>query len=219
MSAASSISVSSEHSLALSHNRLCDEHAETSSNYCSPLAASHHSHPSSLNQQSSSGDIDQFDCNICMHVCHDPVVTMCGHLFCWPCLFSCLSLSSASKECPVCKADVQDKIVPLYGCGKVADSSEAHEKFCGVHIPCRPSAARWIAPANASQRREPDHAIPLVGFSASRGLGPRNGRGFLNCSAVSLLMRRRRFSNEKEFVLHWMFIVMACVAIAIFLAC
>ncbi|CAH8279553.1 unnamed protein product [Arabidopsis lyrata] len=25
-----------------------------------------------------------FDCNICLETAHDPVVTLCGHLYCWP---------------------------------------------------------------------------------------------------------------------------------------
>jgi hypothetical protein len=28
----------------------------------------------------------QFDCNICFDAARDPVVTQCGHLYCWPCL-------------------------------------------------------------------------------------------------------------------------------------
>ena len=27
-----------------------------------------------------------FECNICLDVARDAVVSMCGHLFCWPCL-------------------------------------------------------------------------------------------------------------------------------------
>ena len=27
-----------------------------------------------------------FECNICLHQAEQPVVTPCGHLFCWPCL-------------------------------------------------------------------------------------------------------------------------------------
>ncbi len=26
-------------------------------------------------------------CNICLELARDPVVTLCGHLYCWPCLF------------------------------------------------------------------------------------------------------------------------------------
>ena len=28
----------------------------------------------------------RFECNICLHQAEQPVVTPCGHLFCWPCL-------------------------------------------------------------------------------------------------------------------------------------
>lgn len=36
------------------------------------------------------GDDDgpgDFDCNICYDTAREPVVTMCGHLYCWPCLY------------------------------------------------------------------------------------------------------------------------------------
>lgn len=32
----------------------------------------------------------QFDCNICFDSARDPVVTQCGHLYCWPCLHQVL---------------------------------------------------------------------------------------------------------------------------------
>ena len=28
-----------------------------------------------------------FECHICLELAHDPVVTLCGHLYCWPCLY------------------------------------------------------------------------------------------------------------------------------------
>jgi len=27
-----------------------------------------------------------FECNICLDVASDAVISMCGHLFCWPCI-------------------------------------------------------------------------------------------------------------------------------------
>lgn len=37
------------------------------------------------------GEHDQqssyFECNICLELAQDPVVTQCGHLYCWPCLY------------------------------------------------------------------------------------------------------------------------------------
>ena len=32
-------------------------------------------------------DTSTFECNICYEVATEPVVTMCGHLYCWPCLY------------------------------------------------------------------------------------------------------------------------------------
>ena len=46
-----------------------------------------------MNQASSrerDGDDDgpgDFDCNVCYDTAREPVVTMCGHLYCWPCLY------------------------------------------------------------------------------------------------------------------------------------
>ncbi|KAI5081372.1 hypothetical protein GOP47_0004555 [Adiantum capillus-veneris] len=65
-------------------------------------------------------DLGSFDCHICLEVAQEPVVTICGHLFCWPCIYQWLHLHSLAKDCPVCKASLGDdsKIVPLYGKGK-----------------------------------------------------------------------------------------------------
>ncbi|KAL6290003.1 hypothetical protein ACE6H2_007513 [Prunus campanulata] len=52
-----------------------------------------------------------FDCNMCMKMAREPVVTCCGHLYCWPCLYSLLS----QRECLVCKSRVFDSLItPIY---------------------------------------------------------------------------------------------------------
>ncbi|CAN7033095.1 hypothetical protein BRARA_H01515 [Brassica rapa] len=66
-----------------------------------------------------------FDCNICLDTAHDPVVTLCGHLFCWPCIYKWLhvklspvSIDHHHNTCPVCKSSVAiTSLVPLYGRG------------------------------------------------------------------------------------------------------
>lgn len=30
-----------------------------------------------------------FSCNICYEIAANPVVTLCGHLYCWPCIYRC----------------------------------------------------------------------------------------------------------------------------------
>ena len=37
----------------------------------------------------------------------DPVVTQCGHLYCWPCLHRWLKVQRDTYTCPVCKAGVE----------------------------------------------------------------------------------------------------------------
>ena len=60
----------------------------------------------------------QFCCNICLDSAKDPVVSQCGHLFCWPCLHRWLEIRPDRQECPVCKSHVtKAKCTPIYGHG------------------------------------------------------------------------------------------------------
>ncbi|XP_061362000.1 uncharacterized protein LOC133305775 [Gastrolobium bilobum] len=80
-----------------------------------------------------------FDCNICLDLARDPVVTCCGHLFCWPCLYRWLHLHSDAKECPVCKGEVSVKsITPIYGRG---NNVKVTEEDFALKIPLRPNAS------------------------------------------------------------------------------
>ncbi|PIN08923.1 putative E3 ubiquitin ligase [Handroanthus impetiginosus] len=83
-----------------------------------------------------------FDCNICLDSSHDPVVTLCGHLYCWPCIYKWLQVQSSSDEqpkCPVCKTYMStSSLVPLYGRG--VSESEPKKPQLDLAIPQRPSA-------------------------------------------------------------------------------
>lgn len=89
-------------------------------------------------------DTSTFDCNICLDLARDPVVTLCGHLFCWPCLYLWLRRHSTCRDCPVCKAIVEEeKVVPLYGRGNAGSSDPRKKSFPNDHnIPRRPSGQR-----------------------------------------------------------------------------
>ncbi|KRT80215.1 zinc finger protein, partial [Oryctes borbonicus] len=98
------------------------------------------------------GDGSTFECNICLDTARDAVVSMCGHLFCWPCLHQWLETKPNSQVCPVCKAVInKDKVVPLYGRGST-NQQDPREK-----LPPRPSG----------QRTEPEPGSAFSGF----GLG------------------------------------------------
>ncbi|KAG0257511.1 hypothetical protein BG011_003922 [Mortierella polycephala] len=61
----------------------------------------------------------EFSCNICFDTSMSPVLTLCGHLFCWSCLHQWLEAQRQNPTCPVCKAGcAQDKVIPIYGRGK-----------------------------------------------------------------------------------------------------
>ncbi|CAI9764947.1 unnamed protein product [Fraxinus pennsylvanica] len=81
-----------------------------------------------------------YDCNICLEVAREPVLTCCGHLFCWACFYQASYIDSTSKECPVCKGEVSDStVIPIYGNG---ESERVAELESGLKIPPRPKARR-----------------------------------------------------------------------------
>lgn len=72
-----------------------------------------------------------FECNICLDTASQPVITLCGHLFCWPWYVIMVinsvyqwmqSRSSLCNTCPVCKSAIDtDKLIPIYTRGKNVD--------------------------------------------------------------------------------------------------
>jgi len=93
-----------------------------------------------------------FDCNICLDLAKNPVVTCCGHLFCWPCLYRWLHLrSSQTKACPVCKGEVTDKnAIPIYG-GENNVEVRHEDSSSTLQIPSRPMARRVSNDSSTSQ--------------------------------------------------------------------
>lgn len=122
-----------------------------------------------------------FDCYVCLDLSKDPVVTNCGHLFCWSCLYRWLQVSEA-KECPVCKGEVSVKtLTPIYGRGEII-KKQSQEGSDTNKIPSRPQARRveslrttlersgYIGRPRESRTGErPDRAF-LNGFMTSRGV-------------------------------------------------
>ncbi|KEH41724.1 zinc finger, C3HC4 type (RING finger) protein [Medicago truncatula] len=105
-----------------------------------------------IDEKDCGNDRGFYDCNICFVLAKDPVLTCCGHLFCWPCLYRWLNTksplsftrSSLAKECPVCKGEVTDKTVtPIYGGGNDVEVVRAEDSSSTtLQIPPRPNARR-----------------------------------------------------------------------------
>ena len=77
-----------------------------------------------------------FSCNICLEELQadNSVLTQCGHLYCWPCIYRWISAGHGG--CPVCKAGVsQDNLIPIFVAG---ESGRSHHKSavytCNDHI-------------------------------------------------------------------------------------
>ncbi|SCU73200.1 ring finger containing protein [Trypanosoma equiperdum] len=95
-----------------------------------------------------------FSCAICYEVASEPVVTRCGHLFCWRCLSRWLHppRSAVNTECPVCRGRVDENvngdIIPLYGKGRSEGASSSFQRSspwtqgASHGPPPRPAAAR-----------------------------------------------------------------------------
>lgn len=82
-----------------------------------------------------------FECNICLERAKQPVVTSCGHLFCWPCLYRWLHAQSPFCDCPVCKGEVLlTSITPIYGRG--GDEEGDSGSSAVPDLPPRPQANR-----------------------------------------------------------------------------
>ncbi|KAL0325697.1 UNVERIFIED_CONTAM: E3 ubiquitin-protein ligase [Sesamum radiatum] len=125
--------------------------------------------PSCSSSNNNNGDAGDFECNICFELAQDPIVTLCGHLFCWPCLYKWLHVHSRSQECPVCKALIQEeKLVPLYGRGK--NSTDPRSKSIpGMEIPHRPTGQR---PETAPPPDPNANAFAQQGYGFMEALAP-----------------------------------------------
>ncbi|KAJ3695222.1 hypothetical protein LUZ60_000599 [Juncus effusus] len=92
-----------------------------------------------------------FNCNICLDTLSDPVVTLCGHLYCWPCIHHWLLQSHSpeipSSPCPTCKSPLsENSFIPVYGQGPRTNTA---------NVPPRPTPVR----RSASREEERGHHV------------------------------------------------------------
>lgn len=124
-------------------------------------------------------DASAFECNICLELAKEPVVTLCGHLYCWPCLYRWMQVQSYCRACPVCKAGVEiDKVVPIYGRGSDVGGKQAQEAVKEQPVPPRPAGQRLAVtqapqPGSGQQPQQQQQGVlpALFGFQLGPGQG------------------------------------------------
>ena len=101
-------------------------------------------HACGLDAEDGSDDSSSFECNICLDLAKSPVVTLCGHLFCWSCLYRWnqtlqSQAGSNSNKCPVCKANMDvNSVIPIY-CRQMEGKEGTDGK---TPLPPRPAGQR-----------------------------------------------------------------------------
>ncbi|XP_075042613.1 E3 ubiquitin-protein ligase RNF5 [Mixophyes fleayi] len=105
-----------------------------------------------------------YECNICLETAREPVVSVCGHLYCWPCLHQWLETRPEHQDCPVCKAWIsRENVIPIYGRG---DSSRQDPR---LKTPPRPPGQRPEPENRAGGGEIP--GFTDTGFHMSFGIG------------------------------------------------
>ena len=126
----------------------------------------------SSKENASNEDESAFICNVCLEITNkDPVVTQCGHLYCWPCLYRWLNTNHTT--CPVCKAGVtRDNVIPLFIRGSEVDPRSKTPRG-GESVPNRPTGHR-PEPQNFPTQSNPGGNLQygVVTFSAGFGFFP-----------------------------------------------
>lgn len=78
-----------------------------------------------------------FSCHICLELPKNAVVTVCGHMFCWPCLHRWLQ-NQETQPCPVCNTVLRTgEIIPVYGGHELASATESSGD--ASNVPPRPN--------------------------------------------------------------------------------
>jgi E3 ubiquitin-protein ligase RNF5 len=137
----------------------------------------------------------RFSCNVCLDPVKDPVVTPCGHLYCWPCLFRWLKTHHTT--CPVCKSGVtQENVIPIY----IRGSEQDPRNKTSVHsadIPNRPQGRRIDA---ATQNNAAGMQIPAgMTISTSYGFFPSLfGLQFQSFTSQSSMPNRQLSEEEAQ---------------------
>ena len=106
-----------------------------------------------------------FECTICLDTAKEPVLTKCGHMFCWPCIYNWLDSKEGKTKCPNCKNQItKNDLIPVYSSN---ENEENTNRF--KNIPKRPKAERHIDNDNDNENDREDDQERLSFFSFNIG--------------------------------------------------
>ena len=113
----------------------------------------------SSNNNSNKNSEKNFECTICLDTAKEPVLTKCGHMFCWPCIYNWLDSKGGKAKCPNCKNLItKNDLIPVYSNDENKDNTKRFKD-----IPKRPKAQR-----NPNSDRE-EHQGSFQNFSFNFG--------------------------------------------------
>ena len=88
-----------------------------------------------------------FECNICLDTANNPVVTKCGHLYCWRCIYEWIQQPRDTLVCPSCRSGItQDSLTPIFTRDNAEDpriqNNQGQNQEDNEQIPNRPGGQR-----------------------------------------------------------------------------
>lgn len=139
-----------------------------------------------------------FECSICLDVAKEPVVVKCGHLFCWPCIYS---WNQQKNTCPNCNNPIsKNDFIPIYNKDQ---NSQNTNRF---KIPERPKGERNPGTGSSNQGSSSPFSnfnmgfgffgLPFFGFNFNVGGGER--ANFANPASSLLNLENLRVSNNES---------------------
>ena len=111
---------------------------------------------------------NNFECTICLETAKEPVLTKCGHMYCWPCIYNWLDSKGGKAKCPNCKNLItKDDLIPVYSNDENKDNTNRFK-----NIPKRPKAERNPNSDNDNTRNGfSNFSFNFGGFFPFMGMG------------------------------------------------
>ncbi|VEU44752.1 unnamed protein product [Pseudo-nitzschia multistriata] len=167
----------------------------------------------------------RFSCNICFEEVVEPVVTRCGHLYCWPCLFQWLEPGMRRGEretlgiglppsalygntrigddsrrvCPVCKSECPlSSIIPVYVRAKTPRAGTPYSVFRSTPA-TKEHAYNPSSSNNSLEEPRPTEGIQTPEETGSQVNGTENDSEIANRGTnAETGLRQRRIQHNPE---------------------